>query len=190
MCCQWNSLWVKEVWKSQPDLWLDLTELFTQIPSEALAHHVQSDHPAGRAVACLLSLGTEGQPVSTQLILRVIDWHQRWFWLRCKNWQRSYSVTRDGILLSRESSVRWGSWGMERSCDPPPPRGMTPFSPPGPMRWPVCLVPLAKGQPAAVRGHRRAGIRCILAHHKNTKRLGQSTTVQHMGRSLHGACWW
>lgn len=28
---------------------------FTQIPSEALAHHVELDHPAGVAAACVLS---------------------------------------------------------------------------------------------------------------------------------------
>lgn len=122
---------------------MDLTEPTAQIPSEAQAHHVQSDHPARRTVASMLSVHTtrpftyylyleshagintvsgEGKPLTEEL--------------------QCYEGSSSKDLLSEKSGVRWGSCGMERSCDPP--QGMTPFPPPGPVRWPVWLVPLLK----------------------------------------------
>lgn len=83
---------------------------------------------------------------STLLIFGESRWHQRRFGWGWDHWQRSYSCMRGSSskdLLSRKSSVRWGSWGMECSCDPPR-EGVTPFPLPGPVGWPVWLVPLLK----------------------------------------------
>lgn len=152
------------------NLTVGLTEPFTQIPSEAFAHRVKSDHPAGRTVACLLSIRTTRQPFPHYLYLESHTLVSTHFWVRWKLWQRSYSVTRGPVARTCcPGKAVWGEEAEVWSAAVIPLGGMTPFSLPGPMWWPVWLVPLAKGQPAAVRGHRRAedktGIRCILAHH-------------------------
>lgn len=63
--------------------------------------------------------------------------------------QQCYEGSSGRGLLSVKSSVRWGSWGMESSCDTL--QGMR-----WPTIWPVWLVPPLKGRLAAVRGCRRA----------------------------------
>lgn len=56
-----------------------LTEPFTQIPSEALACRVESDHPAGGTVARVLSVHTTRGPFPHYFIFGESRWYQRCF---------------------------------------------------------------------------------------------------------------
>lgn len=134
-----------------PWVWL------TQIPSEAVSNQTTlQDEQSPR----LLSVSTTRRPFSHCLHLETgIDAFSSEVKALTKEAQ-SYEGFRSEDL-SRKSSVRWGSWGMEHSCDPR--LGMRPFSPAGPTRWPSDWW------------HRRTedktGIHCIPTHHKHTHTL-------------------
>lgn len=154
---------------------MGLTKPFTQIPSEALTGRVESDHPAGRTVACVLSVHTTMRPIPHYLYLEshagisAVSGEGRPLTKELQLCESSRSVD----WLSRKGSVRWGSWGMGRSCDPP--WGNDAVSTAGPRGMTRLTGASAKGRPAAVRGHRRAegktGIHCIPAHHQHMHEL-------------------
>lgn len=126
---------------------------------------------------------------STLLIFGESRWYQRRFGWGWDHWQRSYSCVRGSSskdLLSRKSSVRWGSWGMECSCDPSR-EGVTPFPPPGPVGWPVWLVPLLKD--GLQLWEDTAGLRARLAYTAflliTCTRSWRTNVIKHSGYSLN-----
>lgn len=142
--------------------------------------------PPCRTNSRLLAIHSHNQTeISTLLTFWSFTLVSTLFWVRGNHWQWSYSV-KSAPAAARtccpgESSVRWGSWGMEHSCDPP--SGEWRRFTTGSREMTRLTGASAKGQPTAVNGHPRAkgktGIHGILAHHGHT-----------LMADKHNQTWW